>query len=712
MEADKVLTLRAIVGSALGSFAFTGLLLFYRVFPVAVHDGFPLESKIQFLLHELANPRILLSCIAIYVFIFALLLVYAAYTEKTMNWIYTWRYALALAALAVSVTLNINGSSLGLWTHHIPGVSDPGLLLGVNRPIRTDEWALFTPMAISQFFTHTGTLPYFADAFRGTGTDMFIVYGQPVLDPAVIFRPFHWGYLLFGIERGLSFFWCARLIALFMVTFEFSMLLTRGARSLSLACAILVSLSPIVSWWFAINGLVEMLVFGQLAVLLIYHYMKSDDYKIRAGIMLLMALCAGGYVLTFYPAWQVPLFYVFTALALGVIIQNRKNFSFSPGKDIALFILFLVLFGLGMLYIYIKSSETISTVLNTAYPGKRINTGGGMIHLPFRYPVNIGLPFTDKGDIKNVCEMASLYDFFPLGLLMSLWVIIKDKKRDPLLIALLTAGSLLAIYCFVGLPLLLAQITLLCYTTKRAFLALGLVNIVLLVRSMSLLDMKVKVSTAMLISSGLSLCMSAVCIHFNRGYVVSWMLMPIVFIPFLGFFFALRNKRKSFAMLCAILAFFTGILVNPVRIGAKFLYENELCRTIQTIDRKEGGTWIVDAVPFPVTNLPAMVGARTINSTNTYPNLKLWHTLDPGKKYGNVYNRYAHIFIVVTGNKTRFDLFQGDAFHVQLHVNDVKKLGPRHALSTRDLSVFNNEQVRFTRIDTVGMYHIFSIAYH
>lgn len=81
-----------------------------------------------------------------------------------------------------------------------------------------------------------------------------------------------------GAERGLSFFWCARLIALFMVTFKLSMLLTNRKRVLSLASALLIAFSSQVQWWFAVNSLVEMLVFGQLAVLIVHYFMLTKKY--------------------------------------------------------------------------------------------------------------------------------------------------------------------------------------------------------------------------------------------------------------------------------------------------------------------------------------------------------------------------------------------------------------------------------------------------
>lgn len=44
-----------------------------------------------------------------------------------------------------------------------------------------------------------------------------MVYGQPSYAVATLFRPFLWGYLLLGAERGLAFFWDARMLCMMLV---------------------------------------------------------------------------------------------------------------------------------------------------------------------------------------------------------------------------------------------------------------------------------------------------------------------------------------------------------------------------------------------------------------------------------------------------------------------------------------------------------------
>lgn len=122
--------------------------------------------------------------------------------------VYQLRYLAAAVILFCCVLFEISGSSIGFWSVLLDGTyensaqDNSGDLLGSSRSIRTDEWAVSTPMAFSQEYNHTGEYPYFSDTIRGDSTDAFIVYGQPVRSWEVIFRPFQIGYLFLG-----SFTW-------------------------------------------------------------------------------------------------------------------------------------------------------------------------------------------------------------------------------------------------------------------------------------------------------------------------------------------------------------------------------------------------------------------------------------------------------------------------------------------------------------------------
>lgn len=506
-----------------------------------------------------------------------------------------------------------------------------------------------------------------------------------------------------------------RLIALFMVTLEFTMLLTNKSRKLSLAAAFLITFAPIVQWWFAVNGLVEMLIFGQLAVLLIDRYMKADSGVPRILFAVIIAVCAGGYVLTFYPAWQIPLFYVFVGIALWVIISNHRKGVFSR-RDIVPLILFLLIFGGGIAYVLKASSPAIETVMNTAYPGVRVETGGGMLTSIFQYITNIFLPYKEV-NILNSCECALFFDFFPMGIIMSLIVIFRQKKRDKLLIILLILSLFFGIYCCVGFPLWLSKITLMNYVQSgRCILAFGFINILLLIRSLSIIEIKLSFRAAALVSAGLTCVVMLLVLRKFGGYYDYKLMTIISILVLLASFMVIllidrRAMRKVFCAGCIVLALIMGVRVNPIEKGVGALMDTELVRAVSEVAEEDDGLWIVEGAGLPIINIPIAAGAPTINSTNVYPFLERWRLLDETGEDLDIYNRYAHISINLTNTQdTGFELMQADSVVLTLNTDDLRLLEVEYILTGNGLEAFNDENISFELLGSYNGYHIYHVV--
>jgi len=642
--------------------------------------------------------------------------------EKLSDLAYQNRFWISGVLLIVLVFFEIHGSSILYWQNYLSNLTsvyEP--LVGISRGIRSDEWAVNTPMMLSQYYNNSGLFPYFSETIRGTLTDTFIIYGQPVRDIAIFFRPFHWGYLLLSPAKGLSFFWISRIIALFLVSFEFGMIFTKKSKMLSLIYALLITWSPVVQWWFAINGLVEMLVFGQLALVMITFYMNNQNYYKRSLYALVVLICAGGYILTFYPAWQVPLVYVFLALFIGVFLENREHFMWNK-KDVGIGIGVILLLSLGMIYILSKSGGTISSVMNTVYPGGSAETGGNQVSRLFLYPGNLFFAFSRELTYANLCELAVYFDFFPMGIILTGWVLFKQKKADKLLILMLLANAVLILWCLFPWPEWLAKATLLSYSKPvRAFLAVGFLNILLLIRSLALFEGEfskwIKAGTALLMSVVITL----LSLKIYEGYLDLKMSILILFFLFGSFYVILRgNKewaRKVLLMISLVIIFVAGLFVNPVVSGLDAIYQQDLIKKIQQINSAENGLWIVDSgaeIGFPVINLPLMAGAPTINSTNVYPTLERWHLLDPDGSEEEIYNRYAHISMNLTNmnNETNFVLKSPDLFEVNLNIADLEKLEVSYVFSKRDLTMLSNEKISFDELADENGFKLYAINYN
>lgn len=97
-----------------------------------------------------------------------------------------------------------------------------------------------------------------------------------------------------------------------------------------------------------------------------------------------------------------------------------------------------------------------------------------------------------------------------------------------------------------------------------------------------------------------------------------------------------------------------------------------------------------------------------MNADNFYPDLDLWSKLDVNKKYFNIYNRYAHINLVLTTNSTSFKLLHPDSIQINLNISYMKKMNIKYILTKTNLNtVFKNNDIYFYNIyskDKDGLY--------
>ena len=87
-----------------------------------------------------------------------------------------------------------------------------------------------------------------------------------------------------------------------------------------------------------------------------------------------------------------------------------------------------------------------------------------------------------------------------------------------------------------------------------------------------------------------------------------------------------------------------------------------------------------------------MEGAKTINSTNVYPQLELWESVDDGSDDSDIYNRYAHIMINRDneGLNDEFVLNNPDVFTVSLTDEEICSLGVDYIFTNK---LFENNDI-------------------
>lgn len=613
--------------------------------------------------------------------------------ELFKQFCFQYRWGLGMCFVILCTIFKLHGSSIGELNNYYPYGTDTSRLWGSSRAIRSDEYVVFTEMALSQ--VQSG-FKWFSNIWGYSFSDMFMVYGQPTKNLVAIFRPFSLGYLLLGAERGLAFYWTSRLICCFLVSFEFGRLLTKDNRYLSLAYAFLVAFAPVVQWWYSINELVEMLIFGQLAILIIYWYLKTKKYSIKILETAGLVLCAGGYVMTLYPAWMIPFFYVFAAAVIAMLIENREYIRIHK-QDIIIWLVGIGVFFSSMLYIYTISADTIHAVMNTAYPGSRIYTGGpisNLIELLRGWTSYLWAFIT----IDNPCEKVCFISFAPVGFIVSLIEIFKYKRKDPWLILLnIVNVGMVFFFLLSGWSNVFAKITLLSQATRMVN-AIGFVNLLILFRAIIYANYKGKIKSFLLLISPIIGAFSLYVAQENLNPALKTIVIIVAIVAiWLLLHISDQNNQKHFLFFVIGISLVGGGLVNPIDQGLSTIYRSPIVQAIETENQKDEGMWVVVNGGFLYNNIPTIVGAKTLNAVATYPDTKLWEQLqltDTDSK--KIWNRYAHQCINIS-DATYFEpIKQGDLFTLNITVKDLKKLGVKYILNMGEVKKNRDLETIFT----------------
>ncbi len=499
------------------------------------------------------------------------------------------------------------------------------------------------------------------------------------------------------------------------------MIFTNKNKRLSVIGSFMISLAPIVQWWFATNGTAELFIFGQLALILLYKYLNTENFKHRLICLAFMIICAGGYVLILYPAFQIPMFYVFLALAIYIIATNFKNTKINK-KDIFSIIIALVIFILLMTSIIYISRDTISALLNTVYPGNRISEGGGAFRKYISYMDNIFLPYKEKGMETHPAKEAVMFGVFPMGIIIAIIAMIKNKKIDLSIIILSIPYVIIGVFCMFKIPYL-PQLTLLSYSSvNRAIIAIGYIDILILIRALSITDKSPKILISLIISFITSFILVFICHKLNPNYVgkilASFLFVMCLYLFFTAIQYNTKYGKYLFTYGIIVTMFLSGFTVNPINSEFNIITDSPILQAAQEINKNENGIWLAENLDFPCQNYLEMAGCPVINATNIYPNMELWEMLDKEKekKYDVIYNRYAHVKMILVDNEEeiedKFELISTDIIKVYITPQDLKDMNIKYIFTVGVMEEFNDENQEFELIyNDSHNYHIYKINY-
>lgn len=634
--------------------------------------------------------------------------------KSLYQFIFKFRYLVGLALLCFMVINRYHGDSMGAFDQYVePGMGSEftAPVLGQTRAIRSDEWAITTPGKISSSY---GEQPYgrYNELLRG-GDTLNMICGIYVGYSTIGKNIFQLFYGILGVEYAFSLAWYGPIFLTFLVSLEFFLILTKKKQLPAVAGSCLVTFSSFYQWW----GFPAMIWTMEACLVCFYYLLNTSKLWKKCLLGIGFAISFSGFCTILYPAWQVPFGYAAIALAIWMMIENWEKIKALRWKDY-LVIVGMLAFAGSLLFSYLhETSEYITAIGQTVYPGVREETGSFYLQKFLYYFI---APFYPYHDIGNASEYSVFLSLFPLPLIMGCIQWFKDRKNNKVNLILLIVALFFLCYVTVGLPYGIAKATMLTYCTPARMVdAIGYLQVILMVRLLAApqWNQKEKNKKVMfwcaLTASVITVAIAAVYCKRLYPHYISWFLFLGAFGVFVIIAVGICLYRSRWIKVAAMymiiaVSLFTGLTVRPVMKGFDAIWSKPVAVAIQNIVANDpDGLWIGSGDFFIYPSFLVACGAKTENSNNTYPDMELFTQLDPMGEYEEIYNRYSHVQIELTEDVTSFELVAPDS--ILIHLNEAKllELGVDYMMTNYELT--DTQNCRFTNLysaNGVFLYHV------
>lgn len=580
-----------------------------------------------------------------------------------------WLFLLVLLSGLVYVGKAWSPSSYALALNLFQ-VSDNGLVTGKPRAIRSDEWAVLTPLTQATVNNHFER--YNKTSFYGE--DLRMMFSLPVFDWGMLFKPTMWLYFLAKPAYAFSFHHFATIV-LFVIGYMQLFKLAGGARLDSLLLSSTLFFTSFTQFWWTSLGPV-LAFFPWLIVMLCL--------ETRTWIKLLgfYWIATSWFLSFFYPPIIISLSFV------GLILLIAFKPTFFKIRTV-------FQFGLAGLAAVITACWYLKDYLlvtwNTLYPGRR-NFGGGAV--PFDEWLSQFLPTANIHHVhgsligQNICEIGTVGTYYILLVLCFLhYPSIKElaaKKTSlrpiiPVMIGLLmvTAWMLLPLPPWFGAPLLWNQVH-----PERMEYAAGV--LLVLLPFVAAKKLGIVVSWPRFICFALAILCGWYYAKALRGYpdiLETWYdiaIIPIIFLILLFYkripYFSANTLFLGVSMLFSAAAFGS---FNPLQ-SSHPIFEREQTGVTETLDSQAAADHTLAVGGFPGAVLNGW-GYRSVSHVNTTPQLDVWKRVFPSlpeNEINQVFNRYAHIILT---DDPAPHLIQADAVAVPKQVFQQQEILPADA---------------------------------
>lgn len=666
---------------------------------------------ITFLVYKyMKNTQLILLIGPLLILINTLRIWFEETMKKILDFIIKYRYLIALIVFIVCVSLKINGSSIGVYDT-IYGKEDPNVIteiFGRARFIRGDEFNVQVPYFFSQSYNNFNLISHYMSL---SGQNMIIGYNSPVIGLTLLGKPDIWGYILFGNEIGLSWYWCSRIILFLLVGYEMFYILTKN-KYLSVFASICLVFSPALQWWFAPH--MYQVFFWACTLFVVGYYFFIGKKKWQKVLFTILSICSLiGFVISIFPSLQVPTGLIMLALLICCLIRDKEELVWKKKDFIRVGI---VILGAGIVIgqFLIQSKDAITLLNNTVYPGKRVSVGGDYLFANlFMDPTMILNTFTAPARL-NQCEISCFNHFGILFMIYYpyLWYINKmQNKSQQMLIGncLFIILVIEIVFMIIGFPEWLEKITLFSYM-NRMMLVYGFTALIFSFWCIeSIWENRKKVRWQFGLGTVLIYTFLYIKCYLNYTDAAFlertglWFYFIVPGILGMSSYLIFTKYRRLFFPIFGCWIILAGMFVNPIVIGARSISNHTLVTEALEVQEEDPDAYWLATNSLHTQELLLANGIKALNAVNFYPDVEKWNLVDPTHENEEFYNRYLHMLIELTEEPTSYVQATPDSAVIHLNVEELKKWNIKYLVVNKNAGYENllnrngiTAQIRFS----------------
>jgi hypothetical protein len=576
------------------------------------------------------------------------------------RWPVLWAFPiLVVLAFGITVAAGITGSSSGYYYSSVATGSDPALIAGEPRAIRSDEWNIGTPLTIGQ--VQQG-LPEVNESLPG-GQNAGIPMDLPRRDWSVIFRPHLVGHLVLGLANAAAWGWWIPLAGLLIAAYLFVVTVLPRRPELAALAAIGLASAPFFQWWFQTVSFWPS-AWGLTVMTAVLWAFRSPSRWARWGFAsaagyLTVVMATGIYVPYIVPIALVVLFFV-----VGSVIGRVRDHV--PLRRVLVRVVPIVVAGAVGAAItgawLFQNRAAVDAFLGTSYPGDRsVPSGSGNALTVAR---TLASSFSEalvnhNGFLGLNSSEASTFFLFgafvlPCALVAGFILKRRGGGRAPWELIGLAAGALLLIaYALVPGWDAIAHLLFLDRTTAvRLRIGLGIAAFAMIPFAVEAVERAgvsrpvrhtgIASATVFLVSQ--IAIAAAVAVQFGAGGLTQqapfWWAYALASTASIVLF---TLRRTTIAvLLVAVIGLAGAIGVNPLYRGILDLRPTKVAQGIVKVDPHREGEWVAVGSGLP-TALLIEDGMHTFSGTQGAPSEVMWRQVDPHDTYRYAWNRLGTV---------------------------------------------------------------------